>query len=116
MKTLKGLLTKPVGIDEEKKEAVDALPVFRIMFKNCISYIVPKAGEDSLAIYQVGMKLMQDQDEIKLEDAEFKLLKEAVGKNPQGLLLHYHGQLMLKIKESEKEEEKLAEEKKNKKG
>jgi len=110
MKTIKGLRNKP-GLLEEEPGINSTIPIFRLLFKNMIGKSLAKSGDDSIDRYQVGMKLMQDQDDIELEDAEFLLLKDAVETNQSQLAAHYHAQMMMKLKDAEKLWEKLKKEK-----
>jgi len=100
MKTLKGIKAKPEPLDPEQK--LDGIPTYQTMMKYSVSMNLGKSAENSIECYQVGLKLKLDQDEIQLEDAEFKVLKEAVEANPMRYMAHFHGQLMLKIREWEK--------------
>lgn len=103
MKTLKGMLGKPIGIHPDKEEANRALPTFREMLKDCVSLGMSEPSKSALESFQLGLKLMQEQEEIKLEDAELRLLKDAVLKNAPRFVDHYKGQLELKIKEAEED-------------
>jgi len=106
MKIIRGLKHKPIVVDDTIEKEKD-MPTYRIMFKNMIGKSLAKSGEDSIERYQVGLKLMQDQEIINLEDAEFLLLKSAVTENQSQIAAHYQAQLLLKLNESEKEAEML---------
>jgi len=109
MKTLKGLDEKLSTI-EEIPAGVDAkLPTYRLMYKAAVGGSLAKSGDEAVEHYQLGLKLRIEGNEIDLEDAEFKLLKAAVEKNPSQWNAHFHAQVVLKIKDSEKSAPKLKE-------
>lgn len=106
MKKIKGLEDKLSPIEELPKGVDVKLPTYRAMFKAAVGNSLGKSGEESIDLYQVGMKLKIEGDSIDLEDAEFKLLREACEKNPAQWTAHYHAQVLMKLKEAEIEKKK----------
>jgi hypothetical protein len=84
--------------EDQKKQ----IPTFRQMFKAAVGLSLSKDGEQAIDLYQLGLKLKISESDINLEDAEFKLLKEKCGENPAKWIGHFHGQVMQKLKDSEK--------------
>jgi len=107
MKTLKGLDQKPVLIDDVTDEKVlETIPTFRKMLKIVAGNSQPKAGTDeAIDLFQIGLKLKSDGD-VALEDAEFRLLHNKCKDNPANFTSHILGQILLMLKEAEKESEK----------
>lgn len=104
MKTIKDVDTKPSHFqDDLPPEAEASMPTFRKMFKAAVGMGMAKDGENAIDLLQVGLKLKLDGADISLEDAEFKLLKERCSANPAQWVTHFHGQVMLKLQEAEKE-------------
>lgn len=102
MKTLKDLDTHLVHFEEDLPiDTVAQLPTYRKMYKAALGMVSSKNGEEAIDLYQVGLKLKLNEPQIDLEDAEFKLLKEACAKNPVQWMAHYHAQVVLKLKEAE---------------
>ena len=101
MKTIKGLSSKP-SLLEEGKGINNSAPTLREMLRIAVGRSLAKGKEDGMERYQLGLKLMQDQDVIQLEDAEFKLLEKAVEENAPQFQVHYLGQLLLKLDEASK--------------
>lgn len=103
MKTIKGLLSKPVPTEMQIEKGIkEVRDTYRKMFKQAVEHTLGKSKENAIENYQLGLKLMQDQDEIQLEDAEFKLLKEACESNPLQWISHFQAQILIKLKESER--------------
>lgn len=102
MKTLKNLDEKPLSFEDDVPESVRAtMPTFRKLMKAAIGMTAAKNGEESVDLFQIGLKLAVDGD-VQLEDAEFKLLNEACEKNPAQWIAHYQGQVIIKLRASEK--------------
>lgn len=101
MKTIKGIDDKPTHWqDDIAPEVLATIPSFRKMFKAALGMGAAKDGENAIDLFQVGLKLKVEGD-ISLEDAEFKLLKDRCSQNPAQWQAHFHGQVMLKLKEAE---------------
>ena len=106
MKKVKGLEEKLSPLEEIPKGVDAKLPTYRLMYKAAVGGMLGKSGEDAVDHYQLGLKLKLEGNEIDLEDAEFKLLQAACNENPAKWTAHYHAQVILKIKDSEKPEPK----------
>ena len=102
MKKVKGLDEKLSTVEDIPDGTNLKVPTYRMMFKSAVGGSLAKSGDDAIEHYQLGLKLRLDGNEIDLEDAEFKLLKGVVEKNPSQWAAHFHAQVVLKIKESEK--------------
>ena len=106
MKTIKNVDSKPEHFqDDIAPEVAATIPTYRKMFKAAVGMGLAKDGENAIDLVQLGLKLRVDGD-INLEDAEFKLLKERCSQNPAQWTAHFHGQVMMKLKEAEKEGDK----------
>lgn len=101
MKTITAVDEKPTHFqDDVPVDVLATLPTYRKMFKAAVGMGMAKDGENAIDLMQLGLKLKVDGD-ISLEDAEFKLLKERCSANPAQWAAHFHGQVMLKLKEAE---------------
>lgn len=106
MKTIKDVDAKPTHFqDDLPADAAAAMPTYRKMFKAAVGMGMAKDGENAIDLMQLGLKLKVDGD-IQLEDAEFKLLKQRCSENPAQWLAHFHGQVMLKLREAEEADKK----------
>jgi len=77
------------------------LPTYRQLFKAAIGNALGKSSEEAIELFHVGVKVKDAKDELVLEDAEFKLLKEKCEANPAQWTAHFHAQVVLKLKKSE---------------
>jgi hypothetical protein len=77
------------------------LPTYRQAFKSIVGMTLNGDPEKAIDLYQLGLKFKLDEPNIQLEDAEFKLLKEATQKNPSQLLNHFWSQILLRLKDAE---------------
>jgi hypothetical protein len=103
MKTLRGIDEKPMHVDDEMpQDRIDKIPTYRRMMRDAVSLGMAKSGAQAIDLVQIGLKLKQVENEISLEDAEFKMLYDRCDLNPCQWQVFYHGQLMLKLKEVEK--------------
>lgn len=103
MKTLVNIDTKPAPFEDNVSDDILlTIPSYRKLFRAAVGLCEAKDGENALDLIQIGLKLKCEGD-VSIEDAEFKLLKETCSKNPCKWVANYHGQVMLKLKESEKE-------------
>lgn len=100
MKTIKEVDTKPQPVNET--DDMGRIVTYRQMFKNAVALIAPKSGAYAIDMFQLGLKLKVDGSDVALEDAEFKLLNEALESNPLNWPSHFLGQALLKLKEAEK--------------
>lgn len=101
MKTLKDLDAKPEPMQEDTPaEIIATFPTYRKLMKSAVGTTVAKSGEEAIDLVQLGLKLKIDGD-VSIEDAEFKLLKEKCEANPMKWESHYHGQILLKLREAE---------------
>jgi len=102
MKTIKDVDAKLTHFQDDIAPEVEAtLPTYRKMFRAAAGMGLAKDGEKAIDSIQLGLKLRVDGSDIALEDAEFKLLKEFCSENPAQWQKHFHGQVMLKLKEAE---------------
>lgn len=105
MKTLKGLNALPT-YSEEHAEMVEMgrkikMHPFKRMMRDAIATSLSKSLDDAEEREQVKLKLMLEDDEIQLEDAQFKILKEIVGANPCQWIQHYYEQVGKILKSAE---------------
>lgn len=102
MKTIKDVDTKPTHFQEDiPEEVAAAMPTYRKMFKAAVGMGLAKDADNAIDLLQLGLKLKVEGD-VQLEDAEFKLLKDRCSANTPQWQAHFHAQVMLKLKESEK--------------
>lgn len=102
MKTLKDIDSKPVPINED--DDMTRIATYRKMFQHVVALAAPKGGVHAVDLFQLGLKLKVDGD-VKLENAEFKLLKDAVEANPMEWRAHFLGQAVLKLDEADESKE-----------
>ena len=103
MKTIKNVDDNLQSFNDElSEEEKRSLPTYRKAFKAILGMVLNNDPEKALDLAQVGLKFTLAQPDISLEDAEFKLLKEATNKNPSQLLNHFWAQILTKLKDAEK--------------
>lgn len=107
MKTIKGIEEKLSLVEDVAPGADVQLPSYRQMFKAAVGNSLGKDGDNSIDLYQLGLKLKVEGKSLDLEDAEFKLLKTACETNPAQWKAHFHAQVLIKLKDSEKTPKKL---------
>lgn len=106
MKTLKTLNVVP-ELSEDHSDLVAEgrkvkIQTIKRMLRDAIALSTPKNMDSAEEREQLRMKLMLVEDEIQIEDAEFKLLKEIVELNPCGWVQHYYNQVAKVIREAGK--------------
>lgn len=106
MKTIKNIDEKLMYFQDIDDPLIQAqLPTYRRMMKSAVAMAVAP-GEQAIDLYQLGLKFSWSEGhngaDLKLEDAEFKLLQEVVGKNPAAWMSHYLAQVMIRLRESAK--------------
>jgi hypothetical protein len=107
MKTLKGLNSRPEILEENPtKEMIDDTPTFRRLFKIVIGNSLAKSGEQAVDCVQIAMKLRIDADQIELEDAQFKIIKDKVDDNPTKMPAIFQGQMRMLLDKCEKDDKK----------
>ena len=103
MKTIKRLLEKPTHYNEAASpEENEILPTFRRLLLNQLGASPGENGEEAIEMYQIGLKIRSANESVELEDAEFKILKKVCEKNKIQWLSHFHAQVLLLLRESEK--------------
>ena len=104
MKTLRGLDSKPQLLEEvTDPKALAKVFTFRQLFKMVIGGTTAANGDESIDLTQIGLKLKGGGD-ISLEEADFKLIQKKVEGNEAKLTAMFQGQLLLKLKDAEKED------------
>jgi hypothetical protein len=101
MKKLTGLNEKVSPISDDDPRAGDIMPTFRRIYRMAIGNSLAKSGDEAIDLFQLGLKLRQEENEISLEDAEFRLLKESLARNAGQLVAHIQGQALLRLKTAE---------------
>lgn len=107
MKTIKNIDDKLMYFQDIDDPLIQAqLPTYRRMMKSAVAMAVAP-GEQAIDLYQLGLKFAWSEGQtyvadLKLEDAEFKLLQEVVTKNPAAWMSHYLAQVMIRLRESAK--------------
>lgn len=102
MKVIKGVNEKLdlFSISEEGEQKDKAS--FKDMYRTVISLSLGNSGDQALEMFELGLKLKNTKtDDVELEDAEFKLLKEKVQENKLQQPAHFLGQLLKKLKAAE---------------
>lgn len=103
MKVIKSVDDRPSHFEEQLPADVMAqIPTFRRMFKSVCGMGLAKSGDEAVDLVQIGLKFSLAESDITLEDAEFKLLESRCAANPCGWQAHFHGQVMIKLREAEK--------------
>ena len=103
MKTINRLAEKPTHFREDiSPEELENLPTFRRLFLNQLGGSQGENGEEAIEMYQLGLKIRSATESVDLEDAQFKILKKVCEKNKIQWLSHFHAQVLLLLKESEK--------------
>lgn len=102
MKVIKGVSEKldvfTLSEDGETKDKAS----FKDTFRTIVSLSLGKSSEQALEMFELGLKLKNcKEDDLSLEDAEFKLLKEKVEANMTQQAAFFHAQLLKKLKEAE---------------
>lgn len=105
-------MKKLIGVDEKlgyftdeiDEKSREALPTYRKLFKAAVGMVKAKDGDQAIDLHQLGLKLCVANSDgcLEIEDAEFKLLKQVCGDNPVQWIASFHGQVMVRLKESEK--------------
>jgi len=101
-------MKKLIGIDEKltyfTDDVKDELPTMRALLRAAVGMYAAQGGEQAIELYQLGLKLrmVDNSGTIDIEDAEFKLLKKVCEENPVKWIAHFQGQVLSKLKESEK--------------
>lgn len=102
MKTLKNLDEKPNLLEKNLPDDVLAkIPTFRQELKMLISNVAGKNSDETLDLYQAGLKLMLEGPDCSLEDAQFRILQTKVNENPLQRPVPIHAQLIEKFKQAE---------------
>jgi len=102
MKIIKGVNEKLelFSLNEEGEQKDKAS--FKDMYRTVISLSMGNSGDQALEMFELGLKIKGNKsDELELEDAEFKLLKDKVQENKLQQPAHFLGQLLLKLKVAE---------------
>lgn len=74
---------------------------FKDMYRTIVSLSLGKSGEQSLEMFELGLKIKKHEgDVLKLEDAEFKLLKSKVEDNVTQVPAFFHAQLLIKLRDA----------------
>ena len=107
MKIIKGVNEKldlfSISDEGEQKDKAS----FKDMYRTVISLSLGDSGEQALEMFELGLKLKNTKaDDIEVEDAEFKLLKDKVQANKLQQPAHFLGQLLKKLKEAENDTKK----------
>lgn len=96
-------MKKIIGLDE-RLDAFDTiaptqkLPTFKQLFVNCLGAARPDNGAQAIESYKAATKILNAKnDDVLLEDSEFKLLRDKCEKNELGWQAYYLAQALLKI-------------------
>jgi hypothetical protein len=105
MKKLTGLDDKILNLEDVEVDE-SQLPTFRFLIKLILNKQVAKDADESLDVNQILLKLRQVEPDIELENAEFKIIREKVGKNEAKLFQGPHGQVLAYLDKCDKASEK----------
>lgn len=101
MKTIKNIDEVVEHFDKDLEKQFNIQPqTYRKMFKSAIGIGLTKNAEEAIDLIQIGLKLKIDSSDIVLEDVEFKMLKERCELNFPQWGAHFHGMVLLKLRES----------------
>jgi len=103
MKTLTGLNEKLQALNDEEKQ--ENIPTFKRVYRILLGNSLATSGEDAIEMMQLGLKLRQDETSIKVEDAEFKLLKSVAERNEPRYVAHILAQILIRLKADEERKE-----------
>lgn len=102
MKTIKNIDEKPVLFEKEiPADVLSKIPTFRQYLKILISNVAVRSSDETLDLYQAGLKLMIEGADYQLEDSQFRLLQAKVNDNPLQWPVVIHAQLIQKFKQAE---------------
>lgn len=102
MKTIKNIDEKPNLLEVNLSDDVLAkIPTFRQYLKILISNMAGKSSDESLDLYQAGLKLMVEGADYSVEDSQFRILQAKVNENPLQWPVVIHAQLIQKFKQAE---------------
>ncbi len=102
MKTIKNIDEKPKLLEQElPQDVLDKILTYRKWLKILISNIAGKSSDESLDLYQAGLKLMVEGTDYTLEDSQFRLLQTKVNENPLQWPVPIHAQIIEKFKQAE---------------
>lgn len=104
MKKISGISERIKHFDRDVTEQMtEKLPTFRKMFMDILGGSPSESGEEAIAMYKLGMKMMDSkEDDLSIEDSEFSLLSDKCKKNGLRWMAHYHAQVLIRLQESEK--------------
>ena len=102
MKTIKNIDEKPKLLEQElPQDVLDKILTYRKWLKILISNIAGKSSDESLDLYQAGLKLMVEGPDCALEDSQFRLLQAKINENPLQWPVPIHAQIIEKLKQAE---------------
>lgn len=102
MKTIKNIDEKPNLLEANLSDDILAkIPTFRQYLKAMVSNMVGKNPDESLDLYQAGLKLMVEGSDLSVEDSQFRILQAKVNENPLQWPVVVHAQLIQKFKQAE---------------
>lgn len=102
MKVIKGVNEKlDVFTLTDEGEQKDKA-TFKDMYRTIISLSLGNSGDQALEMFELGLKIKNTKEnDVELEDAEFKLLKDKVAENKLQQPAYFIGQLLSKLKQAE---------------
>lgn len=98
-------MKKIVGLDaqlEKLSENDREFDTFKNYFRGAVALGISKPGNDATDAFEVALLIKRAGNEVELEDAQFKLVRDRVSENPGQWVDWIKGQLIKKLDEAEK--------------
>lgn len=95
----------PLDVDASN-EIVAQMPTYRRIFRMALGNARAKSGDEAVDCMKLALKLSTTENELMIEDAEFKLLKEKVAENSANLTALFHGSAYKRLNDVELNDEK----------
>jgi len=103
MKKLIGVQDATVLFDEDAIARGIKPPTYGTLLTNLLNGIQPRNNEESAVVGQILLKLRMRENELSLENADFKLVLEKLNENFVKMYAGYHSQLLLWLQKFEKD-------------
>jgi hypothetical protein len=103
MKKLIGVQDVAVLFDEQLIIQGIKPPTFGTLLTNILNGVQPRNNEESAAIGQILLKLRMKENELAVENADYKVIVEKLNENAAKMFAGYHSQLLLWLQKFEKD-------------
>jgi hypothetical protein len=103
MKTLTGLNDEAVLFDEVLIAQKVTPPTMKYLLGTLLNRVSPKDNTESAAIGQILLSMRSGNGELKIEDADYKMILEKLNENSIKMESQWHSQVLLWLKKFDKE-------------